>query len=485
MAPKPHSSSSAKGGKSPAPPREAWMQHLTHSGYLKVEVYADLKKCLLEKDHTRLCYRVAELACTKGELPNLYDALIEAHAKYFLSSNTWVLDRVLAIVGILKALPKKNLIQNIAFQKHICEWALLLSVQHVKVASTFGFDIRPLPVGDQASMAAEHARIESLASNPVHPVPSSSRVAGMVAGSGGANRLHDALYNRVSHDIYKRFTALYKALQDQCFKDVQSIVRFLLCTKEHFVDEITYDAIETVKRTLRKDMVWYVWRVLCIFSQDCVEIPLLNAYVMRALAMYAFQYKKKHRLTRIPFLMYACWIACHVQGKGEGNSSKLRLRHQETSYPLQEAVQNVHIVFAEILGLQEKDPGEDEWLEEDASDDRDSLEDGYSIGTDTGTDKSKGGRDTNTKKKPLPARKGRENDLPTYAAPLPAPVAPRSNSQLPSKQSVSSVAKPLRQRQTGRKKAAAATEPAALSEDLRYLKVCTYYDPQHDSDDVS
>lgn len=313
--------------------------HVTCSGFLKVEVYNDLKKALIEKDHTRVCYLIAELACTKGELANLYDALIEAHAKYFLSSNTWVLDRVMTILSILRHLPKKNLLKNLAFQKHLCEWGLLLSVQHVKAATTLGFDIRPLTV-------TENARIEALGTG--------------VVIDQSATRLHQALYNKVSHDVFKTFTAFYQALHASQFRDAHSIVRFLMCTKEHFVDEITYDAIEHVKRNLRKDMVWYIWKILSIFAEDKEHTVLLRAYVDRALAIYAHQYKKKHRLSRIPFLMYTCWVACHPE-KRQGHKSGLR--HQETSYPLQEAVQNVHIVFSEILAKEEDENEEEEQFE--------------------------------------------------------------------------------------------------------------------------
>lgn len=296
------------------------IQHTTHSGYLKMEVYKELETSMEEQHYEKVCYLTAELACTKGEIANLLDYLLgDLLCRYYLSSNAWVLHHTAETLKVIRILPKRDLHTNPGFQKALCEMALGIAT-HGKRASH--------DVAAQLKTVTYHDAVEPLLCQYQDgPIPA----------------VESALQNKVSNELLKLLKLFFWLMLNKKSTQAMQVASFMLQSKEYFVDELVYKEIEeAIKKAHRKDVVWYIWKLLLIFTTAKKDLkPEVVTYVQSALAVYIYQFKKRVRQQRVNLLYFAIMVVCQRNAK---------VRVPSVYEPLaKDAVSQIGIVYRDLL----------------------------------------------------------------------------------------------------------------------------------------
>lgn len=306
--------------------------HVTVSGFLKYEVVGKLKQCMLEKDYTNACYLVAELGCTKNELPVLLDLLLKLFCEHFISSNAWVLQAMAEKLQVFKDLPKKDRLSNPLFQRSLCALLLLIMLGPVKTQNLETFQ---LPANTFALGSAALHELESLVSEARSPTPAfKARFKGLL-----------------SKACYRYLCVLYRCARERWVRKGVELIKFLVSRKEGWVEDAPDTALdglihmEDIRKPHRKDVVWYIWATLFQLLEGdegtdaASTTPAKRTYVIHALTLYKAQYKKKTRSDRMALLLYSYWVVAT-------QSCKLKPMFEDT---IAQACQDVHLVFADIL----------------------------------------------------------------------------------------------------------------------------------------
>jgi hypothetical protein len=306
------------------------MQHTTHSGYLKLEVYKDLERAYVEHSVERACYLTAELASTRGELPALLDCFIgESLAQRGLSNNAWVLVMLAERMHLIRSLPKREIWTNPVFQKALCEMTLAVALQRKRLAHSRA--AADLVAGHQLDEVSYHEVVEPL-------------VYGYADVCTDVRALEALFASKVSNEVFNLLKLLFWLLAKKRSVEALQLAAFLVQTKEHFVDELTDEAFgNEVKKVHRKDMVWYVWKTLLVFVELKSGLsPHVKTYVDKALALYMHQFKKRVRLTRINLLYHALRVACLREAH----------LHRPSAYEAasKRAASQIGIVYHELCG---------------------------------------------------------------------------------------------------------------------------------------
>lgn len=296
------------------------IQFTTHSGFLKLEVYKELDTAIEEQNYEKACYLSAELACTRGEIAPLLDHMLGGvMSKQYLSSNAWMLLQVAGSIALVRTLPKRDMHVNPAFQKALCELVISISMQGKRNHSD---------MATQLGTIEYHESVEPLLYQfQDTPIPV----------------LEAIFQNKVSNELLKMFKLLFWLILHKKSTHAMQVAAYLMQSKEYFVDDLSYHEIDdSIKKASRKDIVWYIWRLLLIFVSAKKDMkPEVGHYIRSALALYIFQFKKRVRQDRINLLYFAVFVASARQGKNRPPNFYERLA--------KEAASQIGIVYHDIL----------------------------------------------------------------------------------------------------------------------------------------
>lgn len=251
---------------------------LTKSGYIAFDVLEEVQNGILKynpRDLEKLCFWPAELVCS-GYARQLLDALLTLYATRYLSRNLAVVE----VVATRAALVHKDKYKAASARVRVGINDIVLTLAQQKPAT---YDMST-PVGD-----THHHLIDTLGPT--------SDVGNMLIDVVGENLVDYPGFHLLCH-LWVRMvhgdsrTALH--LLDQLLQ-------------RHRAVEFEWDAVASVPKALRKDVVWVIWRMVHAIAKK------LNTqyveYTQSSLSMYLLNYSRKSRQDRIN-LLYACVVVC-------------------------------------------------------------------------------------------------------------------------------------------------------------------------------
>lgn len=316
-------------------------KNITFSGYAKNEVYQDIQVSFKKNDHERLCYLTAELACTKNELNHLIQCIIDEFVQFRISSNILDMKYILESINLLQGYPKKNLCMNNSFQRALCEFVLFTAISPKKELNLL------------YETVDYNTHIEPIMEKFQHTIAMDTFI-------------EKTFKSKMSNDLLNLMNLLYYLLKNRMLKYCLILTSYLVLSKEHFVDEIDYFELGEVKKQNKKNIVWYIWKLLLIMTDPDIDSGFdpnnenagetnqssnstsesIHQYCIQALKLYSRYYNKRYRLSRINLLFYTMIIICKDCVKEKDSKRKV----------VKSASDNIYIVYQDILGI---DPDQD------------------------------------------------------------------------------------------------------------------------------
>lgn len=293
-----------------APIKSKW---LTIRGFLKNEVYTELNRAVTSMDIHAICYTMVELVCSPRELRNYTTFMLEVFCNNYLSSNLWIMSRILSLVQDVEAMArKKNFQHDKSFQQGVCELTLLICNERrrdisltsaTKGVPTYGIDMLLLhPQEDQSCGHRYSMHLSSTACNKI--------------------------------------TALKHALDDKDLQTALLVLQSLVTnTPPHNVQPAPFDFAHPLREALRKDIVWYIWDFFLREAKETKNAEL-HEYVRTALMVFLHAYAKKHRAARLNLLVFVTSAMAHKHVKSIVVASAAA----------KAASKKIHIVFDEVTG---------------------------------------------------------------------------------------------------------------------------------------
>lgn len=288
------------------------MSTVTFSGFDKNEVYNDIIQCYLKNDYTRLCYLTAELVCTKNEIKQIINLVINEYSSNRISSNLTELDSITQYIHNVQSFNGKNLCYNNSFQKLLCELVILVGVLRKKQSKL---------LLEQTSFADIEHLIERY-------------------GKVAYDEIKNNFTNKVSNELLQLLNMIYYFLKKSHLQYLRVIFSYLIFSKQYSLDEIDFIEIRDVTRTQRKDVIWYLWKVLLIHVEHSqLNDEKIRNYIQASLKLYSTHFSKKTRITRINLLLY-CLVVLYNKNVKE---------RPIPDHILKYASRNIHIVYQETL----------------------------------------------------------------------------------------------------------------------------------------
>lgn len=279
-------------------------KNVTYSGFIKAEVYHDLLKSMFEKDYTRICYDITELACTKNEYQNMFCFLIEHYSKYGASSNVSVCQNIAHRMRIIDGLSRKHLVFNPVYQKLVCELAMIV-VTSCKRAHPHDHVLRDqLVVVDRLEPYLYNYQFKE------HP-----EMAVFSTTTDG--------------EVYKMLSFLYNRMRHNDGVGCTLVLNYLLNVDPR-IDGVDFAYVNDIKPNLRNDIVWCLWQVLYLFinkhmkkkSSGAVH-KMLEDMFASYIFLYSYQYQKKFKANRINMLFHLYGLCCKSDPKLKAKDIKM------------------------------------------------------------------------------------------------------------------------------------------------------------------
>lgn len=305
-------------------------RHITYSGFSKAEVYQALDGALKARSYEQTCYYAVELACTPGEVRSLTVFLVDVYAKSLVSSDVGLLEGVLEYVLLLNGFNKRGIAANPSFQKVLCEFVMLIAIGHRTDRTLFR---SPAECTYKVAVEPLLLRCKEWVSAPEHEQ--------LFAG-------------RVSNELQRLLCLLFYLLKKKDLKCILQLCSYLLTSHDYFIDELTFPEVKEVPKSYRKDIVWYLWKVLVVHAERLNSVNKayhdLYSYVLSAARLFALTFAKKTRLHRVNLLLHCFVVLCNERVK----------RRPLQREVLAHASGQIHVVFEETLsGQQLPDEGYD------------------------------------------------------------------------------------------------------------------------------
>lgn len=289
------------------------MNLLSFSGYSKAELYIELDKAYETRNFERMCHISAELSCTKNEVKLLINHLITIFSSYKISSNIADIEKLLEMITNTVNAPKKNILHNPTFQRGICEITLLIGLIQSK---------------DKLDLLKTNIKY----TDSIEPLMYSY-----------GNKEFDSLKSmssKVSAEVFKLLNINMYLLKKRALKPLMYLTSYLIACKEYSVDEIDFIEISNIKKVNKKEIIWYLWKILLIHSDQVSDKnPDILKYVRVSLELFKLSYKKTERLLRINLLIYSIVVVCNETVKHKAIPVDI----------IKKASSNIHIVYGEIL----------------------------------------------------------------------------------------------------------------------------------------
>jgi len=286
-------------------------KNLTFSGYAKNEVYNDLSSSFENEDYTRLCYLSAELACTHNEIKHLLTFLISEYSNNHISSNILELDFLVDQINFINGFSGKNVCYNNSFQKALCELVIFIATLRKQTCKLL------------------------LPNVSFHDVEPLLQKFGHVC----FDDINDVFVNKVSNELFKFLNIFYFFLRKNHLQYIRLIISYLLFAKQYSLDDIDYHEIHDITKSLRKDIIWYLWKVILIFVEKNVDDLSIKKYVFQALRLYTIMSSKKTKVPRINLLLYCIVVLYNRKVKERPINYKV----------LKYASEKIYIVYEETL----------------------------------------------------------------------------------------------------------------------------------------
>jgi hypothetical protein len=293
-----------------SPIKSKW---LTIRGFLKNDVYTELSRAMEAMDMHAICYAMVELVCSPREVRNYTTFMLEVFCRNYLSSNSWVMSRVLSLIQDIEAMARKKHHQHEkSFQQGVCELTLLICNERrrdISMASatkgipTYGIDMLLLHPREDQSCGQRYCM-------------------------------------QLSSSVCNKFTALKHALDGKDLPTALLVLQSLVTnTPPHDVQPAPFDFAHPLRDALRKDIVWYVWDFFIGEARETKNAQL-HEYVRTALMLFLHAYAKKHRAARLNLLVFVSSVMTHKHVKNSAVASAIA----------KAASKKIHIVFDEVTG---------------------------------------------------------------------------------------------------------------------------------------
>jgi hypothetical protein len=290
--------------------------NLTHSGFAKNDVYRDVLDTMHRRDYERMCYLVAELACTRREIKPLTLFLLDEFIANRLSSQARVLEKVAEYVNVLQGFSPKDTHKNPGFQRVMAAFSMLIAMQSPRQHDFY----RPRVGQDEVDALTRKAGAVALPPRALAVVNSGAvaPLLGVLARLVLAAKVRGAM--AVASYLVAAFPA--DALPDIVFHEVRDVKN-------------------------KRDPVWYVWRLLLAVAED-QALSEVRSYVLTALRLYAkHATTRATRASRVNLLMYSIAVCCNCAVKTRAVPLAA----------LQHVAERIHVVYEDTLGLAPSDGG--------------------------------------------------------------------------------------------------------------------------------
>jgi len=283
-------------------------KNVSISGFIKTELYHDMTLALFEHDYTRVCYVMAELACTKNETASLFCFVVDHMSKYGLGHNVRVYTELAQRIKTIDGLSKRNVVYNPVYQKLMCEVVMITALYSKKMHPSDFLIKEP------------HAIIH--------------RLEPYVYNFGDKQHKDMANFATIlDPELFKMLNLLYNRLRHKDKDAVHVIANYLLgCgCKEYTIASVDFYVINHLKPSVRNDVVWCLWQVIHIYITNHVKrhnkdiFQLLNDMYNAVIYLYSYLFQKKHRLTRIGYLFFILNICCEDPCKLRNKSLKTKV----------------------------------------------------------------------------------------------------------------------------------------------------------------
>lgn len=288
--------------------------NLTHSGFAKSEVYRDVVDTMHRRDYERMCYLVAELACTRREIKPLTMALLDEFITNRMSSNVRVLEKVAEYVNVLQGFSPRDAHKNPGFQRVMAAYSMLVALQSPRHRQFY----RPRVGKDE--------------------VDSLTRRCGGPGGVALPERTHAVVNAGAVAPLLGVLARLVLAAKA---RGALSVASYLVAAfPADSLPDIAFHEIRDVKN--KRDPVWYVWRLMLAISED-LGLNDVRAFVLTGLRLYArTATTRPTRVSRINLLMYSIVVCAN---------RAVKTRPVPMS-ALQHVAERIHVVYDETLGIE-------------------------------------------------------------------------------------------------------------------------------------
>lgn len=283
--------------------------NMTVSGFAKNEVYQNILDVMHQKNYERMCYLIAELACTPKEVKPLTFFLLDEFVQHRLSSQLCVLEKVSEYVNVLQGFSPKNTHLNPGFQRVMAGFSMLIAVSKPRNDGSPLF--RPRVSREEVDAIARRLVSSTLA------LPSNTQAV-------------------LNHSPSPVLGVLASLLHTSKLGPALTVASHLISVDPTAMPDVNFHEMREVKN--KKDMVWHVWRLLVAVSDEMGDV---RSFVMSALRLYTrTSATRSARLTRINLLMYSIVVICNRAVKTKPVPMAM----------LQHVADRIHIVYEDTLG---------------------------------------------------------------------------------------------------------------------------------------
>lgn len=308
---------------------------LTISGFIKDEVYQDLKTSLAAKDYGSICYDVVELVCTRCELKRTLSFLVDHFSRHGLpsSTNIYMLNKLSNDIHILMGFPARSALLRPAFRHTLCDVVLQLANACnpesmdviVKDMPYLTASIEPFIYNTQYK---EHKFLEKIRKT-----------------------------NGLGPELFRYLNILYSLLKRQKKKGVLLLLSFIIQAKQYHttLEPLDHELFRSIKAAgIRKDIVWYLLYIAHYFiqsqgkrqSEDVYDMLML--WFSRTLHLFTFGYQQKVRHNRLNLLFNLYSICCGIE-----NTCGIMTDNPDDNKLASKAIKHFNKLFVDILGTDE------------------------------------------------------------------------------------------------------------------------------------
>lgn len=117
-----------------------------------------------------------------------------------------------------------------------------------------------------------------------------------------------------SSDMFKILNVFYNRLKHREYNDCKDLVNFLLQKNPRAISlsdipKGVITEIDSIKFG-RNDVVWYLWKVMQIFSEKCLKNEFVSRYISYNLTLYVVSFQKKYRNHRLSLIYQTIRVIC-------------------------------------------------------------------------------------------------------------------------------------------------------------------------------